>query len=74
MERSSRYVDLPKIEAKKIFNKVIDYEIEMVKDIANDNYELCKGLSYDEYYKIFYKEYVKLFLDRSRIIERRQKK
>ena len=65
MERYNRVVDLPEIEAKKIFSQVVDYEISLLRlDEETEKEYLHKILN----------EYVKLFLERARIIERRSKK
>ena len=74
MERCSRYVDLPEIEAKKIFSEVIDYEFKLINYISKGEFEPSHGVTKDEYYKRFYKEYVKLFLARAKIVERRNSK
>ena len=74
MEKRIRVVDTPVIEAKKIFSEVIDYEFKLINYISKGEFEPSHGvtnINKYEYYKRFYKEYVKLFLARAKIIERR---
>ena len=68
MEKITKVSNSPEIEAKKIFSQVIDYEYKLIKYIFDD-YEIE-----DNYKKKLYKEYVDLFLDRAKMIERRNRK
>lgn len=71
MDKKVRIVDLPEIEAKKIFSEVIYYEFKLINIISKGEFEAIHPLTKDEYYKRFYKEYMKLFLAREKIIQRR---
>ena len=73
MERCSRYVDLPEIEAKKIFLQVIDYEFNLINYFSNDRFNPPQRITENEYFKRLYKEYLNLFLDRAKRIEKREK-
>lgn len=74
MEKLSRDVNTPEIEAKKIFSKVIDYEYELINYYLEKNINLPVGVTQKKYFEGLYKEYVKLFLERAKIIERRNSK
>ena len=71
MDEKVRIVDLPEIEAKKIFSEVIDYEFKLINIITKGEFETIHPLTRDDYYRRFYKEYMKLFLARAKIIKRR---
>ena len=71
MERIIREVDLPEIEAEKIFKEILKYEHSLIKDIVNGDYKPCKGFADNEYFSLFRKEYVKLISNRARILERK---
>ena len=73
MERYNRYVDLPEIEAKKIFLQVIDYEFNLMNYFSNGSFNPPQGITENEYFERLYKEYLNLFLDRAKRIEKRQK-
>ena len=62
MDEKVRIVDLPEIEAKKIFSEVIDYEFKLINIITKGEFETIHPLTRDDYYRRFYKEYMKLFL------------
>ena len=74
MERNNRVADKPEIEAKNIFSQVIDFEFNLINCISKGKFILPNGVTEDEYYKRLLKEYVKLFLDRAKIIEKRNNK
>ena len=74
MEKRSRVVDTPEIEAKKIFSEVIDYEYKLINYFLEGKINLPLGVTQDKYFEKLHKEYVKLFLDRAKIIERRHNK
>ena len=74
MEKCNRVVDSPEIEAKKIFSEVIDYEYKLIKYFLEGEINFPLGETQDKYFGKLHKEYVKLFLERARIIERRSKK
>lgn len=71
MDKYNRVVDAPEIEAKKIFSEVIDYEFKLIDCISKDEFNAPPRVNKDKYFKEFLKEYIKLFLDRSKNIERR---
>ena len=73
MEKYNRVVDSPEIEAKKIFSQVIDFEYKLINYFSEGEVNLPLGVTQDEYFKKLHKEYVKLFLERAKIVERRQK-
>ena len=74
MERYNRVVDSPEIEAKKILSQVIDFEYNLINYFSKGEFKPPHGVTEDEYFKRLYKEYVKLFLERAKIVERRRAK
>ena len=74
MEKISRDVNTPEIEAKKIFSKVIDYEYKLINYYLEKNINLPVGVTQKKYFEELYKEYVKLFLDKAKRVERRNNK
>ena len=73
MDMFIREVDSPEIEAKKIFSQVIDFEFKLINYFLKGKVNLPLGVTQDEYFNKLNKEYVKLFLERAKIIERRNK-
>ena len=73
MERYNRVVDLPEIEAKKIFSQVIDFEYNLINYFSEGKFKPPHGVTEDEYFKRLYKEYINLFLERAKKVERRVK-
>ena len=73
MDRFNRVVDSSEIEAKKIFSQVIDFEYKLINYFLKGKVNLPLGVTQDEYFKKLHKEYVKLFLERAKTVERRNK-
>lgn len=71
MESSSRVVDKPEIEAKKIFSEVIDYEHKLLKFYYEGGIDIPFRVTHEKYFKEFQKEYVNLILERAKNVERR---
>ena len=68
MEKITRLADSPEIEAKKIFSEVGDYENNLIKNIVdNDEIE-------NNYKNKLIEMYINLFLQKAKIVERRNKK
>ena len=74
MEKRNKVVNLPEIEAKKIFSQVIDYENNLLKYFFEGDIIPPHGVTESEYLQKLFKEYVNLYLERVRILERRLKK
>ena len=69
MEKRSRVVDSPKIEARRIFSQVVDFECNLLKHFFDGEVSPPKGETEAEYLEKIYKEYVNFFLDRAEIIK-----
>ena len=51
MEKRSRVVDTPEIEAKKIFSEVIDYEYKLINYFLEGKINLPLGVTQDKYFE-----------------------
>ena len=71
---SNKVANTPEIEAKKLFSQVIEFEYMLIEYFFEGEVKPPHGVTEDDYIKKLFEEYVKLYLERAKIVERRLKK